>query len=73
MPGPFSLGNWGGVVNGASVGWVVGISAVLFLPMRVPVTGANMYVCFSFFFYVIFSIEILIFVCEFVGGGADEL
>lgn len=68
VPGPFSLGSWGGVVNGVSVGWVVGISAVLFLPMRVPVTGANMYVSF---FVLLFSIEISIFVCGFAGGGAD--
>lgn len=41
------------MVNGVSVGWVVGISAVLFLPPRMPVTGANMYVLFFLFFYLL--------------------
>ncbi|KAH8423944.1 amino acid permease [Aspergillus melleus] len=42
VEGPFSLGRWRGVVNWVSIVWVVFISAVLFFPPRVPVTGVNM-------------------------------
>jgi amino acid transporter len=42
VAGPWTLGKYGFAVNAVAVGWVVGISGVLFLPVRWPITWGNM-------------------------------
>lgn len=42
VPGPFTLGNWGRIVNNIAIVWVIGISIVLFCPPQFPITVVNM-------------------------------
>lgn len=42
VPGPFSLGRYGRVINMVAVTWIVFISVILFLPTTNPVTPQNM-------------------------------
>ncbi|EEQ30594.1 amino acid permease [Microsporum canis CBS 113480] len=41
IEGPFTLGNWGAIINWISISWVLFISVVLFFPPIQPVTPQN--------------------------------
>ena len=42
IEGPFTLKQWGPLVNWISIAWVLFISVILFFPPTRPITAANM-------------------------------